>query len=184
MKNEFLSALKVFTFLTVLFGVFYPAVITGVAQVIFPKQANGSLIYKNGKVVGSELIGQEFKGAELFHSRPSVTSYSTLPSSGSNAGSTSQDLANAIQTRKSRGDDFDLLYASASGLDPHISPEAAKLQTGRIAREGNMKTETLEQLVQKHIEPRTFGFLGSPRVNVLLLNLELRDLLEASPNKR
>jgi len=172
--------------LTVVTGVIYPLVITGIAQVTFPAQANGSLVVKSGKVVGSTLIGQPFDDPKYFWSRPSATSPfpdNPAASSGSNQGPLNPALVQAVQGRVDalRAADpgnaapvpVDLVTASGSGLDPHISPAAALYQVPRVARERKLDVETVRALVERHIEGRTFGLLGEPRVNVLALNLAL-----------
>ena len=172
--------------LTVVTGVIYPLVITGIAQVTFPAQANGSLVVKSGKVVGSTLIGQPFDDPKYFWSRPSATSPfpdNAAASSGSNEGPLNPALVQAVQGRVDalRAADpgnaapvpVDLVTASGSGLDPHISPAAALYQVPRVARERKLDVETVRALVERHIEGRTFGLLGEPRVNVLALNLAL-----------
>jgi K+-transporting ATPase ATPase C chain len=172
--------------LTVVTGVIYPLVITGIAQATFPAQANGSLIFKGGQPVGSALIGQPFDDPTYFWSRPSATSPfpdNAAASSGSNQGPLNPALAQAVQGRVDalRAADpgnaapvpVDLATASGSGLDPHISPAAALYQVPRVARERKLDVETVRTLVERHIEGRTFGLLGEPRVNVLALNLAL-----------
>ena len=178
-----LMSLILFTLIT---GVAYPLLVTGVAQVVFPSQANGSLIVKEGKVVGSALIGQPFDEPKYFWGRPSATSpfgYNAGSSSGSNLSPTNAALIAAVQGRVEalRAADpgnpapvpVDLVTASASGLDPHISPAAAFYQLSRVARERKLSPEAVRQLVERHIEGRFLGFLGEPRVNVLALNLAL-----------
>jgi K+-transporting ATPase ATPase C chain len=169
--------------LIVLTGLAYPLVVTGVAQILFPRQANGSLILKEGKVVGSSLIGQPFDDSRYFWSRPSATSpfpYNAAASSGSNLGPTNPALADLVKARVEalRAADpgntapvpVDLVTASGSGLDPHISPAAAFYQVRRVARARALGEEAVRGLVERHIEGRQFGFLGEPRVNVLALN--------------
>ena len=180
------SSLILLVVLTAVTGVIYPLVITGIAQVTFPAQANGSLIFKGGQPVGSALIGQPFDDPKYFWSRPSATSPfpdNAAASSGSNPGPLNPALAQAVQGRVDalRAADpgnaapvpVDLVTASGSGLDPHISPAAALYQVPRVARERKLDVETVRALVERHIEGRTFGLLGEPRVNVLALNLAL-----------
>jgi K+-transporting ATPase ATPase C chain len=168
---------------TILLGIGYPMLVTGIARVAFPKQANGSLIEKNGTLVGSSLIGQPFSGDNYFHSRPSAagTGYDATSSGGSNYGPTSKKLIDRISadTATAQADHpgvpvpIDLVTASASGLDPHISPAGAEYQVARIARQRRMSEQAVRELVAKHTTQRTFGLLGEPVVNVLELNLDL-----------
>ena len=180
-------AIILFVLLTLLTGVIYPAVVTGLAQLLFPTQANGSLmIDSHGKVTGSALIGQPFNDLGHFWGRPSATSpfpYNAGASSGSNLGPTNPALIDGIkarlQTLKDNDPDnkapipVDLITASASGLDPHISPAAADYQINRVAKARTMKPEMLHALIEANTESRQWGFLGEPRVNVLTLNLAL-----------
>lgn len=179
-------ALMSLIFFTVITGVVYPLVVTGIAQVVFPFQANGSLIVKDGKVVGSALIGQTFDEPKYFWGRPSATSpvgYNAAASSGSNLSPTNPALVSAVQGRVDalRAADpgntapvpVDLVTTSGSGLDPHISPAAALYQVTRVARERKLLPDAVRALVEGHTEGRFWGLLGEPRVNVLALNLAL-----------
>lgn len=184
MKQELKASLRMLIALTLLTGVIYPLFLTGVAQVAFHDEANGSLIRQGGKLRGSALVGQSFRSAEYFWSRPSATGYNPLPSGGSNLGPTSAALRAQLAERRAvldsvHGDQpipADLLYASGSGLDPHISPAAAVYQAGRVAAARGLDHRTVLTLIERHTEARTLGFLGEPRVNVLLLNLALDSL--------
>ena len=168
---------------TVILGLVYPLVVTGLAQVIFPDQANGQLIEAGGKVVGSRLIGQGFSSAGYFRSRPSATAvpYDAANSAGSQYGPTNKKLIDAVTAnvkaakKENRGVPvpIDLVTTSASGFDPHLSPAAADFQVPRVARERGMSEAAVRQLVAAHTEGRQLGFLGEPRVNVLELNLAL-----------
>lgn len=176
---------------TLLTGLAYPLAMTGLAQGVMPRQANGSLILRDGKVVGSELIGQSFASPRYFHGRPSATSaadpadpsktvdapYNAAASSGSNLGPSSRALADAIRERAAAlgtgPAPADLVTASASGLDPHLSPAAVLVQAERVAAARNKPVERVRDLVQRHVEGRSFGVIGEPRVNVLVLNLAL-----------
>ncbi len=192
--KQLLIALKVTIVLTVLTGVLYPLLITGLAKAIFPRQAEGSLIRRNGQVAGSELIGQRFTKPEYFHGRPSAAGndgYDALSSGGSNYGPTNQKLIDRVSgdAAKFRAENpsfsgtipADILTASGSGLDPHISPAAADAQVARVATARGMPVEVVRSLVAANTEDRQFAVLGEPRVNVLLLNL---DLDRAAPSHR
>jgi K+-transporting ATPase ATPase C chain len=190
MKKNLITAVLMTVVTTVLFGLFFPFVITGLAQVLFPKQANGDLVTRNGKVVGSRLIGQSFSSPGYFHSRPSSagTGYDASSSGGSNLGPTNQSLIARVQGDADRlraenpGAEIpmDLLTTSGSGLDPHISPEAAEFQVPRVAKGRGLREDVVREAVRRHTESRQFGFLGEPRVNVLELNLTL-DEISAKP---
>jgi len=181
--KQIYPAIAITVVLTVLLGIIYPLVVTGLAQVMFPAKAAGSLIEKDGKVIGSSLIGQPFTGAGYFHSRPSAagTGYDATASGGTNLGPTSQKLMDNIRTAAASLQDenpgtpipIDLVTASASGLDPHITPAAAEFQVPRISKERGMTADEVRRLVREHTEGRQFGLLGEPRVNVLELNLAL-----------
>ncbi len=186
MWEQILPALRLKLFMTVLLGVAYPLAMTGVSQLIFPKQSNGSLITAGGKVIGSELIGQGFAKPEYFHPRPSnagANGYDATASGGFNQGPTNQKLIDRVkaaveQFRKENPDysgpiPADLVTASGSGLDPHISPDSARAQAARIAKARGMTTGAVEQLVNEFTEGPDLGLLGEPRVNVLKLNLSL-----------
>ncbi len=172
--------------LTVLLGGVYPAAVTGVSRLFWRNKADGSFVTAGGRVVGSELIGQSFKGPQYLHSRPSAAGkdgYDATASQGTNKGPTDADLAKAIGSavsaaRADRPGDprpvpADLATTSASGLDPHVSPDAALWQAARIAKARGVPEEKIAELIRRHVEPRTLGFLGEPRVNVLLTNLDL-----------
>ena len=172
-KEQLVPALRIFLFLTVLLGGAYPLLITAIAQIGFGHQANGSLIKKDGRVLGSELIAQKFEKPGHFWARPSAVDYNPLPSGGSNFGLTSQDLVSKVAERKKAGMTDDLLFASGSGLDPHISPKAALAQISRISGAIGVDADKLTRLVHEHTEGRQLGVFGEPRVNVFKLNLAL-----------
>ena len=195
MKAHLRAAFTVFGLLTVLTGAVYPALVTVIAQSVFHYQANGSVIVRDGKAVGSELIGQTFDEPRYFWSRPSATGpvfYNTGSSSGSNLGPTNPALRDAVRDRvkalreahaeQSGPVPVDLVTASASGLDPHISPAAAEYQVKRVARVRGLTEDAVRELVRQNTEARTFGVLGEPRVNVLRLNLAL-DALNAKEKR-
>jgi potassium-transporting ATPase KdpC subunit len=181
--KQIYPAFAITVVLTVLLGIIYPIAVTGLAQLIFPRQAAGSLIEKDGKVIGSSLIGQPFSGPSYFHSRPSAagSGYDGTASGGTNLGPTSQKLMDSVKAaaeslrEENPGSPvpIDMVTASASGLDPHITPAAAEFQVPRIAKERGMNAEEVRRLVREHTEGRQFGVLGEPRVNVLELNLAL-----------
>jgi potassium-transporting ATPase KdpC subunit len=192
MWSELSRALRLTLVLTVLTGLVYPALVTGVAHVVFPRQAHGSLVASNGRTVGSALIGQNFTKPEYFHPRPSAAGgqgYDAAASSGSNLGPTSQKLADRVRASIARYCEenggyagpipADAVTASASGLDPHISPENARIQAARVARARGAVPDRVAALVDRHIERPWLGFVGEPRVNVLRLNLDLDRELSA-----
>ena len=169
---------------TVITGIAYPVLVTLIAQVAFHDQANGSLITRDGKVIGSALLAQQFTGSNYFWPRPSSATYATVPSGASNLGPTSGALqTNAMNNAAAfiSGNNLptntvvpaDMVFASASGLDPHISPESARLQVARVAAARSMPVEKVKDLVEKFVEPPQLGFLGQARVNVLKLNVAL-----------
>lgn len=187
MWTQLRPAATVFLALTLLTGVVYPLVVTAIAQVVFPHQAAGSLIERDGRLVGSELIGQPFDAPGYFHGRPSATNppYNGAASSGSNLGPINPALLDAVRSRVEQAHErhpestgpvpADLVTTSASGLDPHLSPASAELQAARVARERRLPEDRVRALIRQSTEGRTFGLLGEPRVNVLRLNLALDD---------
>jgi potassium-transporting ATPase KdpC subunit len=186
MKKNLITAVLMTLVTTALFGLAFPLLITGLAQILFPKQANGDLVTRNGRVVGSRLIGQSFSSRGYFYSRPSGagTGYDASNSGGSNLGPTNQALIARVQSDADRlqaenpamAIPMDLLTSSGSGLDPHISPEAAEFQVPRIAKERGLSEDMVREAIRQHTESRQFGFLGEPRVNVLELNLTLDEI--------
>ena len=186
MKKNLITAVLMTLATTVLFGLLFPLLITGLAQVLFPERANGQLVTRNARLMGSRLIGQTFSSPGYFHSRPSSagTGYDAGNSSGSNLGPTNQSLivrvqgdADRLQAENSTtAIPMDLLTTSGSGLDPHISPEAAEFQVPRIAKERGLSEDVVREAVRQHTEARQFGFLGEARVNVLELNLTLDEI--------
>jgi K+-transporting ATPase ATPase C chain len=183
MKKNLVIALWFTLVTTVMFGILYPLAVTGLAQVFFPDQANGQLLQKNGKILGSRIIGQAFTERGYLHSRPSAagTGYDATSSSGSNLGPTNKTLIDRVKgdVQKAQAENpsmpvpVDLVTASGSGLDPEISPAAAEFQVPRVARERNISEAEVRTLVQKFTKNRQFGIFGEPRVNVLELNLAL-----------
>lgn len=183
MKKNLMIAIWFTLVTTVLLGVVYPLAVTGLAQVLFPGQSNGQLIERNGKLVGSRIIGQNFTGPGYFHSRPSNagTGYDATASGGSFLAPTNKTLIDRVNgdvqklhaENPSRPIPIDLVTSSGSGLDPEISPAAAEFQVPRVAKERGMSEAEIQALVEKHTLRRQFGFLGEPRVRVLELNLDL-----------
>jgi len=180
--------------MTVLTGVIYPFFVTGIAQLVFPAQANGSLIVKNDTIVGSQLIGQIFTSDKYFWSRPSAVDYNPLPSGGSNLGMTSKKLKDTtIALRQiflsknylpeNAEIPNEMIFSSASGLDPHISVAAARLQVKRIAKSRNIGQEQINRIIDNMKESRQYFFLGQERINVLLLNLELDKVMKNGNDK-
>lgn len=180
------AAVRMLLVMTVILGLAYPLAMTGLAQVVFPGKADGSLVERDGQVVGSSLLGQSFAGhPEYFQSRPSAAGdgYDPRASSASNLGPESEDLISAIEERRAAAAQLDgtdpaevapdALLASASGLDPHISPAYAAQQVDRVARERGLRAATVRDLVDRYTDGRSLGFIGEPHVNVLLLNLAL-----------
>ena len=183
MKKNLLISIWMTVATTILYGLIYPLVVTGLAQLLFPHEANGHLIVKDGTVMGSSIIGQGFSSPQYFHSRPSAASngWDAANSAGSNLGPTNQklldrvkaDVATAQADNSGTPVPIDLVTTSASGLDPHITPAAAEFQLARVAKARGITVDQLRAPLAKHTEGRQFGFLGEPRVNVLELNLEL-----------
>ena len=184
MKKNILIAIWMTLATTVLLGIVYPIVVTGLAQILFPRQANGELIRANGKIIGSRLIGQPFTSRGYFYSRPSAAGaagYDPTASGGSNLGPTNKSLLDRVSAQvntlqpENPGTPIpaDLVTTSGSGLDPDISPAAAQFQVPRVAHERGISKDEVRALVKKHTEGRQLGFLGEPRVNVLELNLDL-----------
>jgi len=183
MKAQLRPAITLLALLTVITGVIYPLTVTGLAQVLFPHQANGNLIVIDGKTYGSELIGQQFDDPQYFWGRPSAAGYNAAASSGSNLGPMNPSLKEVVQARiaalhaanpnNSLPIPVDLVTASASGLDPHISVASALYQVNRVASARGLSEAEVTSLVEKYIEAPQFGIFGEPRVNVLLLNFAL-----------
>jgi K+-transporting ATPase ATPase C chain len=184
MKKHLITALLMVVWTTVLLGLVYPFVVTGIAQLLFKDKANGQLITRDGVIIGSRIIGQPFSGPGYFHSRPSAAGnagYDASNSQGSNFGPTNQKLIDRVQGDLARLNaenpgapvPADLVTTSASGLDPDISPAAAEFQIPRVARERRWSQDKVRRIVQEHVSPRQFAILGEPRVNVLELNLAL-----------
>ncbi len=187
MKKQFITSILMTIATTILLGVFYPLLITGLAQLFFPNQASGELIRRGDTIIGSHLIGQPFNGPGYFHSRPSASGdagYDPTASGGSTLGPTNQklvdrvsgDVARLQRENPSASVPIDLVTASGSGLDPDITPAAAEFQVARVARERGLSQEAVRNLVRRHTLQRQLGLLGEPRVNVLDLNLDLDGL--------
>jgi len=197
MKTQTIIALKFLLIMTILTGIIYPLVMTGIAQVVFPSKSNGSLILKDSKVIGSELIGQKFDSSIYFWSRPSAIGYSPVPSGASNYGPTSDTLKKLVDTRREYFANnnsvnnltdvpLEMIFASGSGLDPHISPAAAQLQVERIAQARNFDSnqkQKLTETVKNLTEKPQFLILGEERINVLNLNIELDRINQNLPLK-
>ena len=183
MKKNLITATLMTFATTILLGIIYPLVVTGLAQLMFPKQANGQLIEKGGKTIGSSILGQSFSSPAYFHPRPSFAGngYDATNSNGAQLGPTNQKLIDRVKADVSSLHTenpnvpvpIDLVTGSTSGLDPHITPAAAEFQLPTVAKERGTTVDQLRTLLAKHTEDRQFGFLGEPRVNVLELNLEL-----------
>ncbi|MEO6806448.1 MAG: potassium-transporting ATPase subunit KdpC [Edaphobacter sp.] len=183
MRRHLVTAVLYTVVTTVIFGLIYPLVVTGLAQLLFRDKANGQLLYKNGELVGSRIIGQPFSAPQYFHSRPSAagSGYDAANSGGSNYAPTNKKLVDrvagdvaALQVDHPGVDvPIDLVTASGSGLDPNITPAGAEFQVARVARERHLSEDAVRKLVLEHTQGRQLGFLGEPRVNVLLLNLDL-----------
>jgi potassium-transporting ATPase KdpC subunit len=176
MKNHLLVSIRMTIVLVVITCGVYPLAVWAVGQIAFRHQANGSIVVRNGKVIGSELIGQSFRSERYFHSRPSASDYDPKNSGGTNFGPTSKKLRDSIAAAvgKRRNVPADEVTSSASGLDPHISPENAYSQVPRVARANGIRESGVRALVDRHIEGRFLGIYGEPRVSVLALNLELQ----------
>jgi len=192
MKKNLITAVLMTIATTVLLGIIYPLVVTALAQILFREKANGQLMARDGKLIGSRIIGQSFSGPKYFHSRPSAAGngYDAANSGGTQLGPTNQKLITRVngdadtlcKENPNTPVPIDLVTTSASGLDPHITPAAAEFQVPRIARARHLSEDAVRQLVTKHTEGRQLGLLGEPRVNVLELNLDLDAL--ASPSQQ
>jgi K+-transporting ATPase ATPase C chain len=183
MRKNLVTAVRMTIATTILLGIIYPLVVTGIAQAVFPRQTNGQLLQKAGKLVGSSIIGQGFSGPAYFHSRPSAAGngYDAANSNGSQLGPTNQKLIDRVRADVSTAQaenpgttvPIDLVTASGSGVDPHITPASAEFQLSRVAKERGTTVDRIAVLVAKHTEGRQLGILGEPRVNVLEMNLDL-----------
>lgn len=179
MITQLIASLRAIVVLTVLTCVVYPIGVTALGQALFPKQANGSLVRIGQSLIGSELIAQKFTGDRYFWPRPSAADYATVASGASNQGFLSKKLETAVTGRRAAHGGSappDLLYASGSGLDPHLSPEAARFQVARVAAARGLDIQAVMALVERNIQSPQFGFLGQARVNVLMLNIQLDEL--------
>lgn len=181
MRKIFIQSLTALAFMSLVTGLLYPLAVTLVARAFWPREASGSLVVINGKVLGSELLAQQFTGPAYFWPRPSASNYGTLPGAASNLGPTSQKLREAVlERRRLLSDDphapYELLLASGSGLDPHISPAAARYQVKRVAQHAGVPESQLKDLIDSYTEGPSFGILGKARVNVFKLNLALAAL--------
>lgn len=191
MKRNLLTAFLMTIVTTVLLGIIYPVVVTGLAQLIFPKQANGGLIHVKGKLVGSRLLAQGFTGARYFHPRPSAVHYDPTNSNGSQLGPTNHQLIDRVKSDVSTLQaenpgtpiPIDLVTTSASGLDPDITPAAAEFQLPRVAKSRGLDEDSVRNEIRLHTEARQFGFLGEARVNVLELNLALDEMQQARASR-
>jgi potassium-transporting ATPase KdpC subunit len=191
MKRNLITAVLMTIATTILLGILYPLVVTGLAQLLFPQKANGQLIEANGKLVGSHLLAQSFTSPRYFHPRPSAVNYDPTNTNGSQLGPTNHALIDRVKSDTSALQSenpntpvpIDLVTTSASGLDPDITPAAAEFQIPRVAKERAMSEDALRELVRKHTQQRQLGFLGELRVNVLELNLELDRLSQPSPSR-
>ncbi len=188
MRKNLMTAVLMTIATTVLLGIIYPLVVTGLAQLLFPQKANGELVEANGKIVGSRLLAQSFTSPRYFHPRPSAVNYDPTNTNGSQLGPTNHALIDRVKSDTSALQaenpnapvPIDLVTTSASGLDPDITPAAAEFQVARVAKQRGVSEQTVRQLVRQNTEPRQFGFLGEPRVNVLELNLALDHLSQGS----
>jgi K+-transporting ATPase ATPase C chain len=184
MKKNLVTAILMTIATTILLGIIYPLVVTGLAQLLFPQKANGQLIQSNGKVVGSHIIAQAFTGPGYFHPRPSAAGYDPTNSNGSQLGPTNRKLIDRVKdaVAAAQADNpgvpipVDLVTASASGFDPEITPAAADFQVPRVAKARGLSEDTVRSMVRQHTLQRTLGLLGEPRVNVLDLNLDLNSI--------
>lgn len=193
--KHFIPAFKMILFMTLLLGIAYPLLVTGIGKALFPNQANGGLIKKSDRVVGSDLLGQKFEGASYFWGRPSGIDYNPMPSGGTNLGQASEALKKVVEERRSKlklahsdmqmDPPQDLLFASGSGLDPHISPEAAEYQIQRVAKARSLDVTDVKKIVKEATSGRQLGLFGEPRVNVFALNMALDKIkgLQEAPEK-